>query len=421
MYGGVGEKEEDPKNTSLEGRIAKYYIITKALNPASFTESCLENDGEKYKIKDKGATVVLELSRKKGVSTSVYGVIYNTKYTGSVYEYEIVSKLMKPNMDENEYIIRDGVYDNRDNEKEIYLMKVATKLILNKSSKHFLLIYFYSKCDNKLQPIDTQPIDDFPVSYVIYTEPATGDIRSLLKKSSKTLDNITLLNILIQSIISLGTFHNRVGYIHNDCHTGNFLYQDNFEYQENYYYHYILDSLNYRLKSCNYNIMIYDFGNSIKIENMSSHNAIINAILNRIITNDIIINYKEQIITYDEDEGSFKAGDFVLGIKLLSGLITQNIYKYINELIKIDYIVLIDEFKNELPKDNKMSNILDELLTDIQNIQIEGNAIDSKTIFKKVMEIVITLCNTRFNSDNILLQDTLPSSIINAQPYKISR
>jgi predicted unusual protein kinase regulating ubiquinone biosynthesis (AarF/ABC1/UbiB family) len=48
-----------------------------------------------------------------------------------------------------------------------------------------------------------------------------------------------------------------MGYVHRDTHYGNFLYQTN---TEKGYYHYIFNGKSYYLKSCPYNIMIYDFG-----------------------------------------------------------------------------------------------------------------------------------------------------------------
>lgn len=66
-------------------------------------------------------------------------------------------------------------------------------------------------------------------------------------------------NILIQSFLSVGSFHNLTGYIHRDCKYENFLYQNN-NAIPNGYYKYTLNDKNYYLKSCKYNVMIYDFG-----------------------------------------------------------------------------------------------------------------------------------------------------------------
>jgi len=65
------------------------------------------------------------------------------------------------------------------------------------------------------------------------------------------------MNLLFQTFISIGTFHNLLNYVHNDTHSGNFLYQTN---NEKGYYEYSFNGKSYYLKSCAYNIMICDFG-----------------------------------------------------------------------------------------------------------------------------------------------------------------
>ena len=50
-----------------------------------------------------------------------------------------------------------------------------------------------------------------------------------------------------------------IGYTHNDTHNGNFLYQAN---TEEGYYEYRLGDTSFYLKSCPYNICLYDFGHS---------------------------------------------------------------------------------------------------------------------------------------------------------------
>ena len=76
-------------------------------------------------------------------------------------------------------------------------------------------------------------------------------------------DDELIINILFQTLISIGTFHNIAGYVHKDCHYGNFLYQKN---NDNGYYEYSFNGKTYYLKSCGYNIMIYDFGFSEEIQ-----------------------------------------------------------------------------------------------------------------------------------------------------------
>lgn len=71
-----------------------------------------------------------------------------------------------------------------------------------------------------------------------------------------------------QSLIAVATYQNKVGYCHTDTHHGNFLYQINNDYKENDtgYYHYICYGSDFYIKSCKYNICLFDFGLSIPIQ-----------------------------------------------------------------------------------------------------------------------------------------------------------
>jgi predicted unusual protein kinase regulating ubiquinone biosynthesis (AarF/ABC1/UbiB family) len=81
-----------------------------------------------------------------------------------------------------------------------------------------------------------------------------------------------LFNIFFQTFISIASFHNLTGFVHKDAHYGNFLYQIN---NERGYYHYICNGKDYYLKSCKYNIIIYDYGFSKKINENMNNNLIV--------------------------------------------------------------------------------------------------------------------------------------------------
>ena len=486
IYG--GGDNEDPEVTSLEGRIAKYKIITKELEPDSFSKSCLEELSKeelpevKYKIKDDKDSKELELSGKKGVSKSVFGDIYKTNIDINVKTYEIVSKFMKPYMMEYDdddgsgiYYPVDGGFNyfNQDNKNEVSLMKAITSQITSlQISKHFMLMYFYSICEQNKKEVlnENEEIIGSPISYVMYTEPANGDLISLFGSNTVTISNQTLLNILIQSILSIGTFHNMFGYIHLDAHMGNFLYQENSEYQEsdNKYYHYDFDEISYYLKSCEYNIMIYDFGKSKNIKNLllSNNNTtdLIVANIKAGFIKDMEIysedTFTSQKISYNNNEDSKfyittdgypKIIDEDVVIVRISNELKKdykyetnltyktnpdNIYKkylkYINQnintQIRADYIRLVDQFNVELGYVKKekdrikiLSDKLYDLISDIGKIKINENKIDEKEIFKKVIELCFKHLG-QFEINNIFLQKKPDGddNIINKQnPYKI--
>jgi len=109
------------------------------------------------------------------------------------------------------------------------------------------------------------PYDRFPLNLTPMTnwpKNLDGDLKMLMTQRELLKNNELIMNLLFQTFISIGTFHNIAGYVHRDTHHGNFLYQKN---NDEGYYEYSLNGKSYYLKSCGYNIMIYDFGLSEEI------------------------------------------------------------------------------------------------------------------------------------------------------------
>jgi hypothetical protein len=328
-----------PKGNNLEMRIERYNIIQYKINegnikPLKSTDCLEEAENSTYKIRD-----ILTLVEKIG-SQSIYGTIYKTNIHNSQPIY-IATKVM----------------ESRDNNKiETILMKSITKqLILTKKSKHFLIMYCYSYCDR---------LKNTPYALANFNELADNDLKYYLLNTKNILDDKLLLyNILIQSLISIGSFHNLVGYIHEDCHWGNFLYLENTEHRDNTYYMYKFKNVIYYLKSCKYNIMIYDFG-------LSSN----------------ILLYKD--------------------------------YRIINNLIVEDYQKIIGCFIYIMYSDEKVSTLFDML----DNTAKESNIYQSQyDAFLYIFAKVLHLCLHNF--PEIFLSDIkkLPSGsiILNKIPYEL--
>jgi len=222
------------KSFALDNRISYYYYITKLLTRINI-DRCLEKIKSKnFKIRSYTIDDVLILENRIG-SNSEYGVIYLSSIANSKCDQCIASKVM-PYIDENI--------------NEIEIMEYITnEVLLKKKSKHFAMMYKYTICEN--------PKVKRKNRVVCINELAHGDIKMLVKSGDLFKDYEELINILFQTFISIGTFQNLVGYIHGDTHYGNFLYQKNDEIG---YYDYLFEGKHYYLKSCNYNIMIYDFG-----------------------------------------------------------------------------------------------------------------------------------------------------------------
>jgi predicted unusual protein kinase regulating ubiquinone biosynthesis (AarF/ABC1/UbiB family) len=71
-----------------------------------------------------------------------------------------------------------------------------------------------------------------------------------------------MYNLYFQSQLAVASFQGLLKHVHTDCHWGNFLYHTN---NESGYYHYELEGangfdFNFYLKSCPYNLVIYDYG-----------------------------------------------------------------------------------------------------------------------------------------------------------------
>lgn len=359
----------------LQSRIKRYNLIQKTLlklNKDFTTETCLEKNyynqifklQATYKIKD-----IIILAHKIG-SQSAVGSIYKT----------VIHK--------NPINIATKVMDSRNGNKlETKLMKAITEqIILTKKSRHFLIMYCYSLC---------KAIINSGYALANFNELAVNDINSLIKKDELNIKD-DLYNILIQSFLSIGTFHNLTGYIHTDCHSRNFLYINNTEHKDNGYYHYVFHKKDYYLKSCKYNVMIYDFGLS-KYIGINKNN------LNELI--DYIID----ITT------------FVKNIISLSTEINSNIEYYKNLIIIKDYTkILYDIIYNIKDEHGDKKLILREIANKINKINLRTKT--SNDLLKDICIDVLKICLEYFPHLFFTDIEKLPkgSIIINkGNPYEL--
>lgn len=225
----------------LLNRINRYYLLRKKLSLLR-TDDCLEkkvfNGVNGFTIRN-----IINLEKKIG-SKSKYGAIYLTSIPNLLGVHPIASKVM--------------MYDE-DNKLEIRLMtKITRDILLNKLSKHFLMIYGHCLCAKRIAA---------KLRLVSINELADGDIKMLTNKREVLQDTELIFNIIFQIFISIATFQIKVNCVHRDAHYGNFLYQEN---NEKGYYHYIFNGKDYYLKSCKYNIMIFDYGFAMDISKVKT-------------------------------------------------------------------------------------------------------------------------------------------------------
>jgi hypothetical protein len=332
----------------LKSRITRYNLIQKTLlklNKDFTTNTCLEKNyynqifklQTTYKIKD-----IITLAHKIG-SQSAVGSIYKTVIHNN--PINIATKVMNA---------------NSGNLLETKLMKAITEqIILTKKSRHFLIMYCYSLCSEIIKS-----------NYALanFNELAANDIYHLIYRE-KIESSDELYNLLIQILISIGTFHNLTGYIHTDCHSKNFLYINNTENNDNGYYHYVFNTKDYFLKSSKYNVMIYDFGNS-KYIGMNKNDF-------RDYIIDINIFIKNIYKLYTEK------------INLIDNKINSNIEYYKNLIIIKDYTKILYDIRYTI-KDDSIKILITEIIKKIKKINLKTKT--SYDLLKEIFIAVLKIC-----------------------------
>lgn len=228
----ISAKPIPPHKHTLTNRIKQYHYLEDKLSLLRY-DDCLET--KKFTDGSQGYTIRNIINLKKKIGTkSKYGIIYLTAIPSLKNTYPIATKVMPYNM--------NNIY-------EISIMSFVTKdILLKKISKHFLMVYGGCSCSKRIAG---------KLKLISINELADGDLKMLMGVKDIVKDTELMFNLFIQTYLSIATFHNLTGHVHRDTHYGNFLYQTN---NEKGYYHYIYKGKNYYLKSCAYNIIIYDYG-----------------------------------------------------------------------------------------------------------------------------------------------------------------
>jgi len=231
---------------NLDTRVQRYHLIKKRLADIR-TNKCLKREifgsNEGYTIDG-----IVNLEKKIG-EDGAQGAIYLTSMPHMLGTYPIASKVMEI---------------NNNNECETQMNEWITEnLIIPKQSKHFVIMYKNTKCPFRESIDDTLRKEERLVNY---NELCNGDLSALMQTDERN-NEMLMMNMAFQALIAIATYQNRVGYCHMDCHHGNFLYQLNNEVG---HYHYIYNGFNFYIKSCKYNIFLYDFGISEPMSNVDN-------------------------------------------------------------------------------------------------------------------------------------------------------
>jgi hypothetical protein len=337
---------------NLDSRIFYYNHILNKIAGISNNE-CLNvrhqenSNAVNYTIKDK-----ISLVKRIGTS-SKYGYIYIANIKNEIGKRPIAAKLM--------------IQNNR-NILESELNSKITELIINKKlSKHFILTYKVIKC-NILSNKKLPDIINNRKYIILLNELARGDLKHLCKQKEFLKNDEMLYNVFAQIMLSILTFHN-FGYVHRDCHWGNFLYH----YNNNLtgYYHYNINGKNYYLKTGKYSMYIYDFGLCTTINRVDNYDIyddyrrIIGPFVNQNISKDSWLADINMPMNLPSNEFSIFIRDFKYKLR--------NIYKD-NRYISIQntkFLNLISE------------GIISELLKLPNNIFTDTKPLNAKIINKK--------------------------------------
>ena len=358
--------------------------------------------------------------------------------------------ILTTNIDGNNVVIK---LIKRSDELEINIMVAIRDHIISKNiSKHFLIIYFYSLCNDTTIP--------YPL--IIYNESVENSLNYILYNLNN--DDETFHNLLIQSLLSIGSYHNLTGHVHMDTHMGNFLYAKNSEHNPEGYYQYKFGDETYYLKSCGYNVMIYDFGDSNKIDipidkikrfelfyetdNYEvARSYIVKGGLYKIMKQNGSYNIYEPdddlnlTVREGKSYGTIEGNTFkyldILNIYNMFVDIENNANYYRIKILIDDYYIflkrvseifvrgerttLIDEIMGEIEKIKGDYDYLKTLST-ITDAQFYGYA---KDIFKRVLDICITHFPNIFSKKEtksmfptfFVKQQPSPQHILNNQPY----
>ena len=154
---------------------------------------------------------------------------------------------------------------------ELKILELLTKKVIEFKCPHFPICYGSLKCDNSI--ITSNTSDDY-----LIVKDKQGDVKlfpELINKNNKILiqinelasgdlkyylefiQNKNMLNTITQILLCIMFFSNYTNLIHNDCHTGNFLFH---KIKPGGYFHYNIFGIDYYLENLGYLWVIWDFG-----------------------------------------------------------------------------------------------------------------------------------------------------------------
>ena len=192
------------------------------------------------------------------------------------------------------------VVENKENKKEIKLLKIVSDKVLKRECPHFPIIYSEIKCKDYLNIIK-EDIKNYPKIiqknkkksfYYLLNELAKGDLKTFLEKYHNDFN--LLSNALGQIYISLMFFYQETKHFHNDAHWGNFLYH---KIKPGGYFHYNIFGKDYYIENYGFLWVIWDYGNAIEFKQSKKELIFVNKDFKNII--NAFFNDNENVNDYE--------------------------------------------------------------------------------------------------------------------------
>ena len=216
---------------------------------------------------DNDCNILYEFKKEGNINSKRYK--YVTKAgQGTIYfifsdSYGIALKFIEMS---SYYLEKNNIYNPIHKKwRELYILKQCTQLVQNKVTQNLPMLY-----DNRICKKNNNDM------LLLYSELATGDLMSWLKKEHDSKD---WKDMLFQIWHSLYVLQEKINIVHNDLRLGNILYFNN-KYKNNCKY--TMNNDNFYLDKPKYIFMIWDFGSS---ELLHSSGQFKNAVKNKIDAN----------------------------------------------------------------------------------------------------------------------------------------
>ena len=308
------------------------------------------------------------------------------------------------------------VVENKENKKEIKLLKIVSDKVLKRECPHFPIIYSEIKCKDYLNIIK-EDIKNYPKIiqknkkksfYYLLNELAKGDLKTFLEKYHNDFN--LLSNALGQIYISLMFFYQETKHFHNDAHWGNFLYH---KIKPGGYFHYNIFGKDYYIENYGFLWVIWDYGNAIEFKQSKKELIFVNKDFKNII--NAFFNDNENVNDY-ENKGWLSTKYIInSNFKLLIEKINKELF--IDTVKELNFLHINKYNPNYITKYTRKFNFYNELPK--EKYQTPEKYYNMITYSEKNMNNIIKFI-IKILENNQIIKRIKNIQIINDKPYIIN-